>query len=285
VVAPAVTGFLRGRFGEVEAVERFPRGEWSQAFGFRADGRDLVVRFSAHVEDFRKDEIAARFSRPGLPVPAVLEIGEAMGGRYCVTERVHGETLDGPAPDRLVRADALPALFAALDVLRDVEPPGPGFGVWGAGGSAPHASWREALLSVEAGPPRAVGWRAVLDSSPAHAATFDRGLALLRALAPDCPDVRHVVHADLTAGNVLVDGAAISGVVDWGSSLYGDPRFDVAGLAFWAPWHPGLDVPAEDDAPFVACLLRIGLEAMAYSAYLRRKDDLDDIAARLLEFA
>lgn len=40
----------------------------------------------------------------------------------------------------------------------------------------------------------------------------------------------------------------------------------------------------EDDDPFVACLLHIGLDGMAYCAYQRRKDDLDGIAARLSTF-
>jgi aminoglycoside phosphotransferase (APT) family kinase protein len=41
-----------------------------------------------------------------------------------------------------------------------------------------------------------------------------------------------VVHGDLLARNVLVEGDRISGVLDWGSACFGDPLYDAAWLLY-----------------------------------------------------
>src|SRR5207244_3903613 len=92
-----------------------------------------------------------------------------------------------------------------------------------------------------------------------------------------CPDARHLVHSDLLNFNLLVADDRITGVIDWGSAMYGDFLWDVAWFAFWQPWYPawrgldfpeaarqhfaeiGLDVP-EFDARLRGCELAIGLD-------------------------
>ena len=48
-------------------------GEWSRAYGFVLDGREAVIRFGDHVEDFRKDQVMAAYSCAALPIPAVID--------------------------------------------------------------------------------------------------------------------------------------------------------------------------------------------------------------------
>lgn len=36
------------------------------------------------------------------------------------------------------------------------------------------------------------------------------------------------IHGDFTIDNVLVSNGKITGVIDWGSGAYGDPRYDVS---------------------------------------------------------
>src|SRR5215213_8358036 len=94
----AAARFLAERYGpSAESVTELGGGDWSRAFSFRLDHRDLVVRFGRYREDFSKDQQAMAFARPELPVPTVLEVGEALGGFYAISERHFGvflETLD-----------------------------------------------------------------------------------------------------------------------------------------------------------------------------------------------
>jgi hypothetical protein len=79
-------------------------------------GRDYVIRVGVHQEDFAKDRLAARYTCPALPIPRVVELGEAFGGYYAIAERVYGGYLDD-VDEAQMRA-LLPALFAALDTAR-----------------------------------------------------------------------------------------------------------------------------------------------------------------------
>ena len=91
-----VETFLTQRYGAgISAVAPIGAGEWSQAFSFDRQGRGYVVRFGAHGDDFERDRFAARFSSPVLPVPQVVDFGEAFGGYYAVSERMPGRYIDG----------------------------------------------------------------------------------------------------------------------------------------------------------------------------------------------
>jgi hygromycin-B 4-O-kinase len=41
------------------------------------------------------------------------------------------------------------------------------------------------------------------------------------------------VHGDLGGANLIVDGAQVTGVIDWDRALIGDPAYDAANLLFW----------------------------------------------------
>jgi hygromycin-B 4-O-kinase len=275
------------------AVVPLGAGEWSQAYAFVLDGREAVIRFGQHVEDFRKDQAMAAYSCPALPVPAVLEIGAAGDGYFAVSERAYGDLLDGL--DGLGMRTALPGLLASLDALRAIDVSGThGYGLWTAGRAGPLPSWAQALLAISQETPRVPGWQAALAASPVGIRPFNQGYARLRELAEGLPGERHVIHGDLVNRNVLVQGTRITAVIDWGNALYGDWLYDAAWLIYWWPWFPqwqDIDITAELerhweqhggmppslDHRLQACLLHIGLDAMAYNAYCG-PDRWDDLA-------
>jgi hygromycin-B 4-O-kinase len=297
--------FLAERLGpgvtDVTAFER--QGDWSRAFAFRHEGRDLVARFSALAEDFEKDRLATRYRGPALPVPDVLALDEAPGGFFCISERLFGAFLDD-LDEAQMRA-LLPALFAMLDAMRlaDVSDSA-GYREWDAAGRGTFPSWQAAMLDVAVSRPndRIAGWRERLEASPTGAAPFDRAFERLRGLVPGLPEARHLIHSDLLHYNVLVQDDRISGVLDWGCGMYGDFLFDVAWLCFWAPWYPawnGIDVRAEArrhyqtiglDVPrfeqrLLAYELYIGLSGQAYQAYKGYLEDLEATARHTLAVA
>lgn len=303
-LAEAAT-FLHTRFGGVSDLVVAPRqGAWSRAYFFRHDGRDLVIRFAENAANFEQDRRFAVHASPDLPIPQVLEIGEANGASYAVSERMRGDILEELDAGRMRRT--LPSLFGALDAMRAIDLSATtGFGPPLADGNGEYASWRDYLLSVgddqptlAANPVR--GWRARLDSRPHVARTFDRTLEALASLVLACPEIRHLLHSDLLYGNVLVEGHRVSGVFDWGCALYGDFLYDVAWLTFWAPWYPGLDaldlraealahysdigLAVDDfDARLRCYEVHNGLAHLAYHSFTQEWDHLDWTERRTLE--
>src|ERR687885_713256 len=111
--AAAVAAFLAERFGaQVEDLERVGHGEWSRAFTFRHGAAEYVARFSGTAEDFLKDRRAMTYAEARLLVPRILDVGEACGGFYAISERARGEFLD--TRDAGALEQVLPSLLAAL---------------------------------------------------------------------------------------------------------------------------------------------------------------------------
>jgi hygromycin-B 4-O-kinase len=306
--AAAVQDFLYTRFGgRATHIREIGRGEWSQAYSYRLDGRDYVIRFSRFQEDFFKDQRAYNFKSPDLPVPHITEVGEVFDGFYAISERVFGEPIDHLTGAEWRRI--MSAFFRMLDAIRDANiAASHGYGTWGADGSAGHSSWRAYLLSVGddrpargtcGWPNRIHDWRPKLARFPDRERAFNEAVTDLSALVGACPEERYLVHSDLLNNNVLVADGGIAAVLDWGCSKYGDFLYDVAWYTLWSPWYPGLtgiDLRQEAlrhyqsinlEVPSFAERLRcyeihIGLESQVYNSFKERWDLVDEVAQRLL---
>ena len=303
----AAADFLRERFGPaLSDVVAAPRqGMWSRAYFFRDGERDLVIRFADTAWNFEKDRRFAAYASQDLPIPVVLEIGDAFDDLYyAVTTRAHGMFLEELDHDTMERA--LPAVFGALDAMRAVDlSDSAGFGSHLPNFDGERPTWREFLLAVNDDDPALTanpvrGWRGALESRPDAARTFDDAYAALVAWVDRCPDVRHLVHNDLLHGNVLVDQRRVSAIFDWQCAVYGDFLYDVAVLTFWGPWFPVLDaanvrtairrhydeiglVVPDLDVRLRCYEVHIGLCHLGYHAWMRDWDELDAVARRTRE--
>jgi len=285
--------FVAERFGpDAGQVEHVADGAWSRCFGFTLDGSELVIRFGHHVEDFERDRIAARFAARNLPIPRVIEIGEAFDRWYCVSTRSRGTPLE--LIDPVEWRATVPSVLAMLDALRrtDISSTA-GYGAWNYEGTAPHTSWADHLGSVMEDPAdaRTHGWKRRLVDSPAGDTSFCRAFDVMVDLATTFVVERTLIHNDLLNRNALASGGEVTAVFDWGCSIYGDFLYEPATFVFWAPWHPaiersdmltafiehyrdvGLEVP-DMDARLRCCLLHIGLVHVAYNAFLGDEETL-----------
>lgn len=281
VTAESASLFIGERFGSDASttVKPLRGGDWSRAYSFSTDGRDLVVRFGKYRDDYEADASAVGYAAPGLVVPQVLEIGDAFGAYFAISEMFHGTFLEELGTDDMIRT--LPALFVALDSLRAATPPD-------SLGPQNWTSWLTDSLTDVPGQ-RGSGWRTTLAKSPPTERLFDRGVLRLKQLADDCPQLRHVIHGDLLNRNVLVDTSThqLAAVFDWGCTKAGDFLYEIAWFTFWGPWHDGLkpidfgprarshyesiglDVPNFDER-IQAYELQIALEHIAYNAFTGR---------------
>lgn len=291
--------FLTSHLGvDVPEIVRLGEGAWSRCFGFSFGGQELVIRFGKYASDFQKDQLAHTYTSPDLPIPEVLEIGPALDGYYAISTRVHGIPLESVSAEQWLVL--VPAVVAALEAMRTADLSATvGFGGWGADRNAGYNSWSSCLLSVGEDTPsqRTHGWRKRLAESPQGEATFEWGFDLLKEVVDDAVP-RGLLHCDLTNRNVMVNEGEITGVLDWGCSIYGDHLYDLARFEFWAPWHPQLNMeclrsaieqrwvekgyrPENKASRLIASYLHIGLEHLAYHAHLGNWATLLEIAERM----
>jgi len=285
VLEADVLGFLERLHGApVTALEPLSGGFWSTAYGYRVDDEELVLRLGDVRHGFEADRAAMAYASDDLPVPDVLDIGDAFGRTYCISRRHFGRFLEDVRPDEADRAR--PTVRRLLCALRDARPE-----------PSAATAWRRWLVDtlVDDGTGPTAGWREKLAEHPRADALFERGAARVRELAPECPERRDLIHGDLLHGNVLVsdDASRVTAIFSWKCSVIGDFLFDTAWFTFWGEaLHPGigaLDVIAlmADDAGPDAALrhhcyeVHIGTTHLGWHAWTDDPAGLEQVASHL----
>jgi len=226
-----ILAFLATRHGgPVVDLELLRGGFWSAAYGYRADNQELVLRIGQSREWFETDRAAMAFNAPDLPVPDVLEVGDAFDGAYAISIRHRGRFLETVTPNEEERAG--PTVVRLITALKMAPPP------------PTPSSWRRWLMDGFVDDPRrkVSGWRAKIAADPELERLFTACESRVGALAASCPERRDLVHGDLLHANVLVndDASRVNAVFSWKCSTRGDFLYDVAWCTFWGAYHPGI---------------------------------------------
>ncbi len=181
-------------------------GESSEVYEVTLDGDlSVIVRLHSNPSIYsatrRNLEVLASL---GLPVPGVLF--EESGA--LVLEKIPGIDLRFALPsltDAQVSAIAQSVAAYQQAVIENL-PPGSGYGWVGIGEEGPHATWKDAIGFADQRDPRLLSAAETLDD-------------YLNQVAPTC----HL--DDITGKNVLIDGGALVGLIDFDVVCYGDPHF------------------------------------------------------------
>jgi aminoglycoside phosphotransferase (APT) family kinase protein len=180
-------------------------------------GADLLVRLPRHpgaVGDVRHEQVWLPRLGPGLPVATPEPAGVGMpGARFAWPWSVY-RWLEGRNP--VVGALAEPELLAKdlaefIGALRRIDPGGAPTGYRGVPLVNRDPYLREALAQLEG--------RA---DTTAITAVWEEALRL-----PEYGGPPVWAHGDLMAGNLLVDGGRLTGVIDFGTVGVGDPAVDL----------------------------------------------------------
>jgi aminoglycoside phosphotransferase (APT) family kinase protein len=208
-------------------------------------GKADVVRRMALVEELA-------LSQPAYRLPEVLDVGEFEGRTYAIERRLHGRSmmeelgrLEGAARERMIEA-----YLDTSASLGDLRLPGrTGFGDLIAEDSIVVPTWRAYLEERAA--------RNLSRSTPELQRIDPAGIA------DGLPDTStpSFVHLDVFAGNVLIDGARVTAVLDIGAtSLAGDRRLDpIASAVYLSDPHVTPTATAHDLDVALAWLRTEGL--------------------------
>lgn len=233
---------MRERHGAISHWKRLTGGEMSQAFAFRSEGRDLVVRVGTRRAGFDKDAwAAASLKETAVPVPTVLEIDELGDGIYCcVSERMGGVRFDDC--DQARQRRTAPAVRSVIEAIAGVDlSESAGFGSFDPQtGNGPHAEWAGHLRELIP-----EDWSVL--GNAADAALAEELSTIALGIADSIPAIRRLVHGDLNPHNFTVDDDRVVGVFDWEAAVIGDPLWDTARHLLWAPVWPSARVLAEHE--------------------------------------
>lgn len=302
LTAGIIQRFLEQRCGApVANVALLGAGAWSRAYRFEVAGSAHVIRWSQFADNFERDAYAARYANSDLPIPPVTTLGQARGSYFAISPFVDGAFLEDLPPHELVVT--VPSLLRLLRALRRVHVSEThGFGFWDAQGTAAYSSWRAFVLDDKNDSPGSLinGWRAKLEASPLGTGAYDTLRAELIQSMERVPEIRGLVHSDLLNRNVLATPGQITALLDWGSSFYGDPLYDVAWFVFYEPWYPHFGAiklaqrllddyradPLADqreiDTRLRCCLLDIGIGSIAYNAFIENWSNGEEAASYTL---
>jgi len=181
---------------------------------------DLILRVMPAHERASRDAVVQRaVGAAGFPTPRVAAAGviPSSGRPFILMERARGGTLLAglAVRDIAIAFHRMPRLLAeATTALHRLDP--------------------ESLARAlgEAGWPReSVGTGQVLDdiaaSSASGLAGFGAALARLVRTRPS-EDRLAICHGDMQPLNLIVEGGALSAVIDWTNARIADPTYDVA---------------------------------------------------------
>ncbi len=287
-----VQSFVEQNFNNAASNFQFiAGGESSQAFSFEVADESFVFRVSvSDKEVYKKDMYANKyFSLNGIPVPEVLEIGEMGNGyNFAISKKLPGETLNRLPAGEI--AAVTPELVGILDSIHATDVSNTkDYGQWDSEGMGKQNSWKETLLEVDQYVQSSSDTPSLFDTSFVEKDVWNKIYKRFTELINYCPENRYLVHADYGGDNILVKDKKITGVLDWGVSMYGDFLYDIAWLDFWSrdagyieyykTTHTTAEMPYFDER--ILCYqLYIILNSMSFFAYSNQQKKYDDLKDR-----
>lgn len=233
VTSEEVLDFLQKIFDKsLISVNFIKGGEMSQAFSYVSRKNQYVIRINAKSYSFEKDQYAYKhFANKSIPIPKILKIGKFNEKYFFAVSEAKGKNLENFSHD--IQLKLLPQLISILNEIHkskiDVNRK---YGRWDRKGIATFNSWKDYILNCK--DEIYSNWDKLYKETMLEKAIVEQIYKKIKDLIRYLLEERWLVHGDYGFSNVVSDGEKITGVLDWGESLYGDFVYDVAWLDFWS---------------------------------------------------
>lgn len=170
--------FLSGKFENVTHLQRLAEGCWAQAFSFKCEKGELVLRLSAHPQDFLKDKFAfEKFNRTAIPIARILETGPFNKNfHYCLSIFCAGLTADKMLANAIheTALTIVPSILQPLYHIHQLDTSQfNGWGLTDGNGNGGWPSWPDYLSSLSNQKYRA-SWQELGRTSWLDSVLFDR---------------------------------------------------------------------------------------------------------------
>lgn len=194
---------------------------WGASLVIEIDG--LFLKANGDRSTTAEALVAQRVRAAGVPAPEAIDSGtdsRLPGGTWLVMRRVPGVGFDASNATSAQVERAIADVARLLRILTETTLPG--WGWVGDDGWGTASSWPDWLRRQVFGSATRLG-----DRLPGGFVASAYGL--IEAAVPDLA-CGSVLNGDLGLSHVLVDPStgAVTGILDWGAAIIGDPLYDVA---------------------------------------------------------
>lgn len=229
-----VKAFLEKRWGTISDFCQLTEGLSSQAFGFRFDKNNYVIRINTAIDGFKKDAyVSQMFRSESLPIPEVVEVDYMKNGKaFCIARKADGIRIQDLEVEELPQITK--SVVDVVGAIANADLTGTsGFGRFNSKGEGAFSSWNAFLQSIWDS--AYYDWNRVHNQLDRH--TIEKMFTCMANLNKYCPETRTLIHGDFGSYNVLTDKSSITAVIDWDLALFGDPLYELATLLFWNEDH------------------------------------------------
>lgn len=216
--------------GPVVGVEPVEQGSFNVVFRAVLADRGLYVRVNRDREAYPREVGAYRRAAAcGMPIPEIvgyLPWSVTIDASILVLGEIEGVSLDDASLTRDARRGVFERAGAILRRLH--EAPIGGYGMLTVregvlrGASA---SWRDYWLVDN---PWDRNLEDIARDGLVSAPVYARVEGAIDAMCAAEFGPARLLHNDYTSGHIFTDGRAVTGVIDFGNALAGDPRYDIA---------------------------------------------------------
>jgi hygromycin-B 4-O-kinase len=285
-----VFSYIKNNFdNSISNLEFINGGEMSQAFSFKTDKGNFVIRVNKDSRSFYKDKYTfEHFGGKGVPIPKITEIGQIDDFYYfAISEKAEGKHITALTDEEYKKT--LPSLLEIMDIIHNLDiKETKGFGKWNLEGVGSYNTWKDFILAVKEYPEK----ENLFETSFLEKEIWQKIYSKMKELMLVCPEDRFLVHGDYGNNNAVSNGDKVTGVFDWAESSYGDFLYDIAWITFWLKKPERIKeiedyYESKNIANFKQRLLcyklRIGLSSISFYAYSNQKDKYDSIRQRTLD--
>ena len=203
----------------------------SQTFSFQSGEGKYIFQIGGKRDDYEKQLYISKRYRNAFPVREILSIKETEEGiAYCISRFIKGRKLFDLS-DRERRELSTPLIEALSQMAKAEIPTDGGYGRFDANGHAPYKTWKDFITVIYND--SVCDWSAL--ALKGFSDTVVRKAIDELKTKIDCIQLEKpcLVNGDVGSYNVIANDGKITGLIDCGSALYGDPHYAMANLLFW----------------------------------------------------
>ena len=222
---------IQSRYPDMADLTPLSGGLVSQTFSFQCRDKKYIFQLGDKYDDYEKQLFISKKYGNVIPVRNVISVHETKDGiAYCFSHYIKGDKLFDLS-DQERREIVIPVLDA-LSKMSEVEiPPSAGYGRFDSNGYAPYKTWNDFISVIYNN--RVFDWSALALKGFSDTVARKAIAALQKNIHNTKFDSSYLVNGDAGSYNIIALNGHITGLIDCGSALYGDPLYCIAHLLYW----------------------------------------------------